>query len=371
MKNIILAAFLSLFFSLANAQSVDSRAVAYSVRYEKEHLFLQKDSGLNVVDYDIEWPEVVGYHYAPELKRCISGSLTGTPVLGFDSLLTAIHQEYGSPVSTMFKTIPDDRRFCYVTATARIAGYDPDHWIAYDLKLKIEPGALSTYKAAEGERIVVYDIPNKKLYNANELISSNVVRRNEPQDFYDNLFASLDDDFFNTMQQCEINGVWTEGSNLCFFVRASTEDQQRSYIAAMPLKTYAYTLSRQGRKLFTKPGAAVNPAAVTQPQVIDGDSIYNNVETAPVFKGGDRALQQYMSHVNKPDVLLPGPVKEYTSFVIDKKGKIKEVCILKPVHPVLDRHAAMTIKGMPDFLPGKQNGKNVAVRMYMPISYRP
>ena len=105
MKNIILASFLSLFFSLANAQSVDSRAVAYSVRYEKEHLFLQKDSGLNVVDYDIEWPEVVGYHYAPELKRCISGSLTGTPVLGFDSLLTAIHQEYGSPVSTMLSGI--------------------------------------------------------------------------------------------------------------------------------------------------------------------------------------------------------------------------------------------------------------------------
>lgn len=371
MKNILLSALLSLFFSLACAQTIDSRAVGYSVRYEKEHLFLQKDSGLNVVDYDIEWPEVIGYNSVTELKRCISGSLTGTPVTTFDSLRTAIRQEYGTPVNAMFKTIPDDRRFCYVTATARIAGYDPDHWIAYDLKLKVEPGSRSKYKAADGERIVVYDIPNRRLYNAKDLISTNVVERNEPQDFYDNLFAPLDDDFFNAMLHCEINGVWTEGANLCFFVQASTADQQRSYIASMPLEPYTYALNRQGRKLFTKPGKAINPVSITQPQVIDGDSIYNNVETAPAFKGGDKALQQYMSYATKPDVLLPGTVKEYTSFVVDKQGKIKEVCILKPVHPVLDRHAAMTIKGLPGFIPGKHNGKAVAVRMYMPISYRP
>ena len=61
----------------AGAQTIDSRAVGYSVRYEKKHLFLQKDSGLNVVDYDIEWPEVVGYSHVPALQRLISQALTG------------------------------------------------------------------------------------------------------------------------------------------------------------------------------------------------------------------------------------------------------------------------------------------------------
>ena len=371
MKKIFLAAILALFFSSVHAQSVDSRAVAYSVRYEKEHLFLQKDSDFNVVDYDIEWPEVLGYSYAPELKRCISGNLTGTSVSSFDSLRTRIYTDYGSPVTSMFKTIPDDRRFCYVTASARIVGYSPDHWIAYSLSLNVAPGKLSSIPASSGERVVVYDIPNGRIHNAKDLISANVVERNEPQDFYDNLFAPLDDDFFNTMQSCEIEGVWIDEGNIDFLVKASTAESTRVYTATMPLATYAYTLSRQGRKLFTKQGDKISPAVTIQPQVIDGDSIYNNVEVNPTFKGGDEALKQYMSYTTKPDVILNGPVKEYTSFVVDKDGKIKDVCILRPIHPILDRHAAMTVKGMPDFIPGRQNGKPIAVRMYMPINYRP
>ena len=371
MRKFFFAAFLTLFLSPANAQSVDRRTVAYSVRYEKEHLFLQKDSGYNVVDYDIEWPEVLGYSYAPEMKRCISGNLTGTPTLGFDSLLTTIRREYGSPVSGMMKTIPDDRRFCYIKASARIVGYSPDHWIAYSIALNVDPGKLSKFKPVTGERVVIYDIPNGRLFNALDLISANVVERNEPQDFYDNLFAPLDDNFFNAMLNCGIEGVWTDESNIYFLVRASTAENTRVYTATMPLNTYAYSLSRQGRRLFTKQGNKISPTAVTQPQVIDGDTVYNNVEVTPVFKGDGDALKQYMSHATKPDVILSGAVKEYTSFVVGKDGRIKDICILKPVHPVLDRHAAMTIKGMPDFIPGKQNGKPVAVRVYMPISYRP
>lgn len=371
MKKIFLAAILALFFPSVHAQSVDSRAVSYSVRYEKEHLFLQKDSGFNVVDYDIEWPEVLGYSYAPEMKRCISGNLTGMTVLTFDSLRTSILQEYGTPVTGMFKTIPDDRRFCYVTASARIVAYSPDHWIAYSISLSVNPGKLSKFKAVSGERVVVYDIPEGRLLNAQDLVNANVVERNEPQDFYDNLFAPLDDDFFNAMLGCEIEGVWAEEGNIYFLVKATTAKSTRVFTSALPLSTYAYSLTRQGRKLFMKRGEALSPAVTTQPQVIDGDSIYNNVEANPTFKGGDEALKQYMSYTTKPGVMLNGPVKEYTSFVVGKDGKVKDVCILKPVHPVLDRHAAMTVKGMPDFLPGRQNGKPVAVRMYMPINYRP
>lgn len=371
MKKIFFAAILTWFFSPVHAQTVDSRAVAYSVRYEKEHLFLQKDSGFNVVDYDIEWPEVLSYNYAPEMKRCISGSLTGTATQDFDSLLTAIHHEYGRPVSGMFKTLPDDDRFCYVTASARIAGYHPDHWIAYSLSLNVDPGKRSAYKAVSAERVVVYDIPNRRLLNAQDLVSTDVVTRNEPQDFYDKLFDPLDDDFFNTMVNCEIEGVWVDEGNLEFLVKASTATATRVYTASVPLSTYAYTLTHQGRKLFTRQKTKVTPAVTIQPQVIDGDTIYNNVEEIPTFKGGNEALKQYMSYTTKPNVILNAPVKEYTSFVVGKDGKIKEVCILKPIHPILDRHAAMTVKGMPDFNPGRQKDKPVAVRMYMPIQYKP
>ena len=92
MKNWLMTMALCVALAHAGAQTVDNRTVGYSVRYEKQHLFLQKDSGLNVVDYDIEWPEVVGYSHVPRLQRYISESIAGEPTLGFDSLATSLRQ---------------------------------------------------------------------------------------------------------------------------------------------------------------------------------------------------------------------------------------------------------------------------------------
>ncbi len=371
MKKWLMAIILSVAIVNVEAQTVDNRTVGYSVRYEKEHLLLREDSGINVVDYDIEWPEVVGYSHVPNLQRIISESLADKATLGFDSLVTSIRQRYGTPVKEMFREIPDDRRFCYVTASARIVGYEPNHWIAYQVSLNVEPGKLSAFKAASDNRVVVYDLATEKAFYASSLVSSGIMNRNEPQDFYDLLFQPLGDNFFNTMTAYEIDGVWTTNGYLCFLIKATSLSSTQTYIATMPLDAYAYSLSRQGKKLFTKKAEQLSPRIVTQPNVMDGDSIYSNVEKRPEIKGGSDALKQYLSHVSQPSVRLSGPVKVYMSFVVDKSGKVKDVCVLQPVNPIIDRHAAMTVKGMPDFTPGQQNGKNVQVRMYMPITYQP
>lgn len=371
MKKRLLTLVLSVALASAGAQSVDNRNVGYSVRYEKEHLLLQKDSGINVVDYDIEWPEIVGYTDVPGLQRLISEGLTGNATLGFDSLATSLHQRYGTPVSEMFREIPDDRRFCYVTASARIVGYEPNHWIAYHVGLKVEPGKLSAFEAEATDRVVVCDLTCGKVYLASDLVSSAIMNRNEPQDFYDLLFKPLSDNFFNAMIAYEIDGVWVTRGQLCYLIKASTVDETQTYVASLPLDSYAYSLSRQGKKLFTKKAEILNPQTAMQPNVIGGDSIYSNVEKMPEMKGGRDALKQYLSHVSQPALPLAGPAKVYTSFVVGKDGKLSDVCVLHPVDPVVDRHAAMTIKGMPEFMPGQQDGNNVMVRMYMPITYQP
>ncbi len=371
MKKWLLTLVLSVALAGAGAQSVDNRNVGYSVRYEKEHLLLQKDSGINVVDYDIEWPEVVGYTNVPSLQRIISESLAGKATLGFDSLATSLHQLYGTPVREMFREIPDDRRFCYVTASARIVGYEPNHWIACNVSLKVEPGKLSEYKPAADNRVVVCDLASGKVYYASDLVSSGIMNRNEPQDFYDLLFQPLGDSFFNAMIAYEIGGVWSARGQLHFLVKATSPDASQTYIASMPLDAYAYSLSRQGKKLFTKKAETLNPQVAMQPNVIGGDTIYSNVEKMPEMKGGSDALKQYLSHVSQPGVRLSGAAKVYTSFVVGKDGKLTDVCVLHPVDPVVDRHAAMTVKGMPAFTPGQHGGQNVAVRMYLPITYQP
>ena len=52
-----------------SAQEIDSTVYGYDVRYISDHLFLQRDSDFNVVDYTIEWPEVISFNRLEALKR--------------------------------------------------------------------------------------------------------------------------------------------------------------------------------------------------------------------------------------------------------------------------------------------------------------
>lgn len=365
---VLIAALLTTSFCMA--QNTSSQALNYCVTYTKDHLFLQKDSGFNVVDYDIEWPEVVDFSKAMPLRQLIAESFTGTPYSTLDSTLTSINEMYGMPVTGQFKTIPDDNRFCYVTSKARIVGYSRGHWIAYLLENTVEPQKLSEFKQRKAFRVVVYDISRDKLLLADDLVSSALVNRLEPQDFYDNLYSPLSDDFYDNMVSCQILGVWMDGNDLCFLVNAKTDDDAAMYTARMPLADYSYVLSREGRRVFTKDAKPVKPVPIMTSQTWHGDSIYNNVEKMPVFKGGQDGLKQYMSHAPKTAVSLGKPTRLLASFIVDKDGNVRDVCVLNPVHPEIDRHAAALISGMPTFTPGEHNGKKVCVRIYMPFSYR-
>ena len=58
------------------------------------------------------------------------------------------------------------------------------------------------------------------------------------------------------------------------------------------------------------------------------------------------------------------------TFVIDGKGKITGVEVLRSVDPNLDREALRVINMMPDWKPGKQQGKPVRVRYTLPVVFR-
>lgn len=370
MKKAIIICLSLLAPCLCSAQTVDNHALGYCVRYEKAHLFLKKDSGFNVVDYDVEWPEIVDHDSPTALKHAIADELSGVESSDLDSAITNVNALYGNPVTGTLKTIPDDRRFCYVTVNAKIKGYGKGHWIAYYIAHKIEPQPLSEFKAFEGSHVVVYDTSRGMLFQANELISDKVTELMEPQEFYDTLFAPLPDDIYSDMKACEISGVWVDGSDLCFLIVARTATDRYRFTSTMPLAEYSYVLSREGKRIFTKDAKPKDPKMIMASQTWHGDTIYNNVEKMPEFRGGTEGLRQYLSHVTSPEVKLDNTTKVYTSYIIDKDGDIRDVSVVSPVTPELDRHAVAVIKGMPKYSPGEQDGRKVCVRLYMPITYR-
>lgn len=101
----------------------------------------------------------------------------------------------------------------------------------------------------------------------------------------------------------------------------------------------------------------------------DGDA-KEKVEVMPEFKGGMDALIKYMGDNIKYPKETNKEGKVLISFVIDEKGSVTNAEVLKSIDADLDKEALRVIKAMPKWNPGKDKGKNVKVKMTLPILFK-
>jgi TonB family protein len=117
---------------------------------------------------------------------------------------------------------------------------------------------------------------------------------------------------------------------------------------------------------------SINQKAVANTTEIstNQDDVLDKVEIMPEFKGGMDALIKYMvDNIKYPkETKMEGKV--FISFVIDEKGKVTKVEVAKSVNDLLDKEALRVVKSMPNWSPGKDKGKNVKVKMTLPISFQ-
>ena len=116
---------------------------------------------------------------------------------------------------------------------------------------------------------------------------------------------------------------------------------------------------------------SVSPVS-SNDKVSEDDVIYRSVEQMPQFPGGEAALMKYIeSHIQYPAEALKNRIKGHVvvQFVVDKKGKIGEVKVLRSVDKDLDKEAIRVVKSLPKFTPGRQNGKAVSVWYTLPVTF--
>lgn len=105
----------------------------------------------------------------------------------------------------------------------------------------------------------------------------------------------------------------------------------------------------------------------TEPQ-----GVFDVVEDMPQYPGGMQALFSYLQE----NITYPKDAQEkkisgrvLVTFIVEKDGSISSVETVKSVFPSLDEEAVRIVKGMPNWKPGKQNGKVVRVKYTLPISF--
>ncbi len=110
-----------------------------------------------------------------------------------------------------------------------------------------------------------------------------------------------------------------------------------------------------------------------EPVVEEKEEVYVAVEQMPQFPGGPAELMKYIGeNLKYPSIAQENGIqgKVILRFVVTKNGTVGEVQVLRSLDPACDKEAVRVVKSLPKWIPGKQNGNNVAVWFTLPVTFK-
>lgn len=102
------------------------------------------------------------------------------------------------------------------------------------------------------------------------------------------------------------------------------------------------------------------------------EEMFLKVDVMPEFPGGMDDLSYFFyTHLKYPEDAKKDKIEGtvYVAFIVDENGKVKNVRVVKGVFASLDKEAVRVASQMPNWTPGKHNGKNVKVQFNLPVKF--
>lgn len=143
-------------------------------------------------------------------------------------------------------------------------------------------------------------------------------------------------------------------------------------VATLAMSVFANGTDVSNMAKETTPTAAALSTTNMQTQKSDTKD-FTVVEEMPEFKGGNKAMMEFlMMNMKYPESAIKAKQqgKAVVGFVVKKDGTVSDVYIVKSTgYDVLDNEAMRVVKSMPAWEPGKQKGKPVDVKYFVPITF--
>jgi protein TonB len=127
---------------------------------------------------------------------------------------------------------------------------------------------------------------------------------------------------------------------------------------------------------FVPVDVSEEPVAVKKEEVIEikaEEILQIFVEEMPSYRGGDAERQKFLAdNIKYPPQAIETGIQGtvYVQFIVDSKGNITDVKMLRGIGGGCDDEAVRIVKMMPQWNPGKQNGKMVRVLFTMPVVFK-
>lgn len=112
---------------------------------------------------------------------------------------------------------------------------------------------------------------------------------------------------------------------------------------------------------------------IIEEEEVEETKVFVIVENMPEFPGGQGELPKHIAkNIQYPEIAKENGIqgKVYIQFVVNQKGKVEQVKVVRGVDPSLDKEAVRVIKNLPQWKPGSQRGKPVKVSFTVPIHFQ-
>jgi len=117
----------------------------------------------------------------------------------------------------------------------------------------------------------------------------------------------------------------------------------------------------------------VEPILIIEEKPEDNNPIpFALLQNPPEFPGGIAGLMKYIHrNVRYPSIAVENGIEGtvYVNFIVNKKGEVSDITLLRGVDSVLDKEALRVIGTLPKWKPGMQNGAAVNVSYQVPIKF--
>jgi protein TonB len=126
----------------------------------------------------------------------------------------------------------------------------------------------------------------------------------------------------------------------------------------------------------TQQGNTNDPLPGDAPGDLTGEAepkFYVAAEIMPKFPGGEEAMMKFIrDNMVYPPMAMENNIegKVVLTFIVNKEGAITDIEILKKLGWGCEEAAIKVVKKMPAWSPGRQNGRNVAVKYNLPITFQ-
>jgi len=87
------------------------------------------------------------------------------------------------------------------------------------------------------------------------------------------------------------------------------------------------------------------------------------------YKGGAEAMVRFLKKKLHQPRTTPLAGVVYVQFVVNSKGDVVDIQVIKGIHPAYDKEAVRVVSLMEDWEPAMQNNRPVSVRMVLPFKF--